>query len=280
MKILAEDVCVDIDGVSIIADVTLEAPAGSVVALVGPNGSGKSTFLRTVYRSMQPHAGRILLDDEDVWQLTARASSRRTAVVLQDDSPEFEFTVREVVELGRVPHRRGFDRTSLADRVAVADALADAGVADFQDRYIATLSGGERQRVYLARALAQQTPVLVLDEPTNHLDLLAQTELLELLAKLHVTVIVALHDLNLAATYSDRVVVLNHGRVVASGLPDRILTAELIESTYGVQAEVGMNNLTGRRVLHFGAALRHRGHHLVDSLTTSPTLNRSEPHHS
>lgn len=256
MRITAENVTVEIDGVDIIKDVTLAAPSGSVVALVGPNGSGKSTLLRTVYRSLKPDAGRILLNDNEVWNLTARASSLCTAVVLQDDSPEFEFTVNEIVELGRVAHRRSFDRMSATDRTAITDALARAGVSHLRERYVATLSGGERQRVYLARALAQQTPILVLDEPTNHLDLLAQTELLELLTELPATVLVALHDLNLAATYSDRVVVLNHGQVAAAGHPDRILTPDLIEATYGVRAEASINTLTGRRVLHFGAALR------------------------
>lgn len=279
MRLLAEDVTVVIDGARIIRDVTLEAPAGSVVALVGPNGSGKSTFLRAVYRSLQPDAGKILLDDEDVWKLTARASSLRTAVVLQDDSPEFEFTVREVVELGRVPHRRTFNRMSITDQVAITDALTRAGVTELQDRYVATLSGGERQRVYLARALAQQTPVLILDEPTNHLDLLAQTELLELLTDLPATVIVALHDLNLAATHSDRVVVLDHGQIAAAGLPDQILTPELIEATYGVRTEVGTNTLTGRRVLHFGAALRHRGQNPADTAFAPAHHIRTESTH-
>ena len=270
MRVVAADVSVEVDGVRIISDVTLDAPAGSIVALVGPNGSGKSTLLRAVYRSLRPTAGTIRLDGDDVWHLTARASSQRTAVVLQDDSPEFEFTVREVVALGRVAHRRTFERMSRADHTAISEALDRAGVASLQERTVATLSGGERQRVYLARALAQQTPVLVLDEPTNHLDLLAQTELLELLTELPATVVVALHDLNLAATYSDRVVVLDRGRVAAAGPPDRILTPALIESTYGVRTEVGINTLTGRRVLHFGAALHHRGHPPVGAAAVAP----------
>lgn len=253
MRVLAERVTVSIDDVRVVSDVTLEAPPGSVVALIGPNGSGKSTLLRTVYRALQPDAGRILLDEADVWRLTAKDSALRTAVVLQDDSPEFEFTVREVVELGRVPHRRAFDRMSQDDRAAVTDALSSAGVEHLAHRYVTTLSGGERQRVYLARALAQQTPVLVLDEPTNHLDLLAQTELLQLMASVPATVVVALHDLNLAAAHADRVVVLEQGRVAAVGHPDQVLTPDLVEAVYGVSAEVGFNTLTGRRVLHFGS---------------------------
>ncbi|TDP93417.1 iron complex transport system ATP-binding protein [Leucobacter luti] len=274
MRVVAEDVTVEVDGIRIINDVTMDAPSGSVVALVGPNGSGKSTLLRAVYRSLRPAGGTIWIDGDDVWGLSARASSMRTAVVLQDDSPEFEFTVREVVALGRVPHRRAFERVSKADRVAIDEALTRAGVSELQDRTVATLSGGERQRVYLARALAQQTPVLVLDEPTNHLDLLAQTELLELLVDLPATVVIALHDLNLAATYSDRVVVLTRGRVAAAGPPETILTPELIEATYGVRAAVGTNAITGRRVLHFGPALRHRGQHHADaSHAPAPSLN-------
>lgn len=278
MRVVANEVTVEIDGTRIITDVTLEAPAGSVVALVGPNGSGKSTFLRTVYRSLQPDAGSVLTGDTDVWKLTARASSLRTAVVLQDDSPEFEFTVGEVVELGRVPHRRTFDRMSATDHAVIDEALARAGVTELKDRYIATLSGGERQRVYLARALAQQTPILVLDEPTNHLDLLAQTELLELLRDLPATVLIALHDLNLAATYSDRVVVLDQGIVVAAGPPESVLTRELIEKIYGVRTEVGINPLTGRRVLNFGSALRSRGRNTCQSSAFSHHVTTESPH--
>lgn len=259
MKVQATDVSIDIDGVRIVTDATLRAEPGSVVALIGPNGSGKSTLLRSVYRALRPVAGRVLLDDDDVWGLGARTAAHRTAVVLQDDSPDFEYSVREVVELGRVPHRGMFDRESDRDRDAVATALRTVGVTHLAERPIGTLSGGERQRVALARALAQQTPVLVLDEPTNHLDVLAQVELLELMRTLPATVVLALHDLNLAAAYCDQVVVMREGRVAAHGPPATVLQPTLIEDVYGVHAAVGTNPLTGRPVLLLGTPVRRRG---------------------
>lgn len=270
MRVDAQAVTVDIDGARIVTDAAVSAAPGTVVGLIGPNGSGKSTLLRTIYRALRPTAGQIVVGDADVWELSARTVALRTAVVLQDDSPDFEFTVREVVELGRVPHRRALDRRSTDDRIAVDAALARVGADDLAERLIATLSGGERQRVYLARALAQQTPVLILDEPTNHLDILAQIELLDLLTELPATVLVALHDLNLAASYCDTVFVLAGGKVVGHGPPTEVLTPVLIADVYGVAAQVGVNPLNGRPVIHLGHALRRRGHTETE-LSTTPS---------
>jgi iron complex transport system ATP-binding protein len=260
MRVRAEGVAVEIGGHRIVSDGVLRAEPGTMVGLIGPNGSGKSTLLRTVYRALRPVAGRVLLGDDEVWRLTARAAARRTAVVLQDDPTEFEFTVREVVELGRVPHKRLLVRDTAADWAVVADALARAGVAGLADRLVSTLSGGERQRVFLARALAQQTPVLVLDEPTNHLDVSAQLQLLELLHRIPATVVAALHDLNLAAAYCDEVYVLVAGRVVTSGPVRDVLTPELIARVYGVTAHCSTNPLTGRLSLHFAAGTPYEEH--------------------
>ncbi|WP_312858288.1 ABC transporter ATP-binding protein [Pseudonocardia pini] len=259
----AGGVSVDIDGHRIVADAALAAEPGTLVGLIGPNGSGKSTLLRTVYRALRPVAGRILLDAEDVWSLSPRDSARRTAVVLQDDTGEFAFSVREVVELGRVPHRGLLDHGRAADAGIVERALADTGVVHLADRMVATLSGGERQRVFLARALAQEPRLLVLDEPTNHLDVRAQIELLEMLSDLPVTVVAALHDLNLAAAYCDRVHVLADGQPVAEGPADEVLTPELIRAVYGVDARCTTNPLTGRRAVHL-AALTPEPHVLED----------------
>lgn len=257
MHVAVEAVSVDIAGRRIVTDGVLRAEPGTMVGLIGPNGSGKSTLLRTVYRALRPAAGRVLLDGEDVWRLPARAAAQRTAVVLQDDASEFEFTVREVVELGRVPHKRLLDRDTAADAAIVTDALARAGAADLADRLVSTLSGGERQRVFLARALAQQTPVLVLDEPTNHLDVSAQLQLLDLLARLPATVVAALHDLNLAAAYCDEIYVLVGGRVLTHGPTRDVLTPDLVRDVYGIAAHRTTNPLTGRPALHFAAPHPH-----------------------
>ncbi len=251
MRVAVEGLRVDLAGRRILHDAALTADNGEFVGLVGPNGSGKTTLLRSVYRALRPASGAVAVGGDDVWQLPAREAARRTAAVLQDDVPDFEFCVREVVELGRVPHLGRLERLRDDDRRAVEEALSTAGVSHLAERGVGTLSGGERQRVFVARALAQATPVIVLDEPTNHLDIRAQVELLELLRSLPVTVLAALHDLNLAAAYCDRVLVLRAGRVEADGPTDEVLTPELIGSVYGVAVHRGVNPLTGRPALSY-----------------------------
>ncbi|MFP5020798.1 ABC transporter ATP-binding protein [Pseudonocardia phyllosphaerae] len=258
MRVEARAISVDLAGRRIVTDAELRAGSGAMVGLIGPNGSGKSTLLRTVYRSIRPAGGQVLLDGDDVWQLGARQAAQRTAVVLQDDPTEFEFTVREVVELGRVPHKGLLDRDTERDVEIVEGAMARTGVGGFSERLVSTLSGGERQRVLLARALAQQTPVVLLDEPTNHLDVSAQLELLDLLHGLPLTVVAVLHDLNLAAAYCEDLYVLDGGRVVAHGPVGDVLTPELVADVYGVTAHRTVNPLTGRPCLQFAGTAAHR----------------------
>ena len=245
-------VSVTIDRAPIVSDADLVAEPGQSVGLIGPNGSGKSTLLRTIYRVLRPATGVIRLDGDDLWSITAREAARRRAAVTQDHSIDADFTVWEVVAMGRSPHKGNLDRESDVDRHIVRQALDRVTMGWAAHRLAATLSGGERQRVLLARALAQQSPLLVLDEPTNHLDVRAQLELLELIRSLSLTTLVALHDLDHAAAYCDRLVLLQHGKVVASGAPNAILTPERIASVFGVQAHLSPHPLTGR--LHVATA--------------------------
>jgi iron complex transport system ATP-binding protein len=221
---------VAIDGVD------LDVPAGAMLAIVGPNGSGKSTLLRTLYRSLRPDGGVVAVAGDDVWSLAPMAAARRTAAVVQEPAAPFEQTAWEVAALGRLPHLRGHRPLSAADRGVIAASLHRTDASGLADRSVTTLSGGEKQRVLIARALAQQPHVLALDEPTNHLDIAAQFALLDLLGTLDATVLLALHDLPLAARWSDAVVVLDAGRVVATGPPDQALTPALIEGVFGVRA--------------------------------------------
>jgi iron complex transport system ATP-binding protein len=209
--------------------------------LIGPNGSGKTSLLRTVYRVLRPDAGVIRLDGESVWELSARESARRMAVVPQESGGELDFTVREMVLMGRSPHKAWHERDSAADQAIVDRALRQVNLAELADRGFLTLSGGEKQRVIVARALAQEPRFLVLDEPTAHLDIHHQLEILALVRGLELTTIAALHDLNLAAMYCDRLYLLHHGRIVASGAPPDVLTVDLIRDVYGVAAEVSLH---------------------------------------
>ncbi|HZG06887.1 MAG TPA: ABC transporter ATP-binding protein [Streptomyces sp.] len=229
----------------LVRDVSLTAAPGEVVGLVGPNGSGKSSLLRAVYRVLRPDAGRVLVDGADAWSLPVRRLARTLAVVVQEPGTDFDLTVREVVAMGRTPHKRLLDGDTADDARLVESSLALVGAVELADRPFDRLSGGERQRVLIARALAQQPALLVLDEPTNHLDVRHQMEVLGILRRLPATVLVALHDLNLAAYYCDRLYVLKDGEVAAAGPPREVLTARLLAEVYGVAGEVVLHPRTG-----------------------------------
>ena len=231
----------ELDAVSvagIVHDVSLSAGSGEVVGIVGPNGSGKSTTLRCVYRALKPSGGAVLLDGRDLLSVPLRESARRMAALTQDSHVEFDFTVAEVVAMGRLPHKSAFDRDTARDRELVASALRRVDVVHLAARSFLTLSGGERQRVLIARALVQEPDVLVLDEPTNHLDIKHQLDVLALVRGVGVTVLTVLHDLNLAAAYCDRIHVLDGGRVVAGGKPADVLTPSLVLAVFGVHAHL------------------------------------------
>ena len=235
--ITATDVSVGYDDGLVIESVGLRAVPGEVVGLIGPNGSGKTTFLRTLYAALRPRAGLVTIDEQPVATLRGPELARRIAVVAQETPSDLPVTVADMVLLGRTPHRHALAAFSREDHRAVAAALTRVGARHLADRPYATLSGGEKQRVLVARTLAQQADHLLLDEPTNHLDIRYQHELLRLVGQLGVTSVVVLHDLNLAARYCTRLVLLERGRVVATGSPDDVLTPETLRRVYGVHVE-------------------------------------------
>ena len=239
MRIEAQDVDRHARDVALLTGVTLTGPPGSTVGLLGPNGSGKSTLLRTLAGLDVPDRGRVLLDGADRQSLPRRAVARRVAVVGQHTPDDADMSVADVVLLGRIPHRALLAPVTAGDVARVAAALAHAGLAGWEHRRWASLSGGERQRVAVARAVVQEPDVLLLDEPTNHLDIRHRFALLTDLARLPATVVAALHELDLAAQYCDRVVLLAAGRVVAAGPPATVLTPARIADVFGVAAEVG-----------------------------------------
>ena len=253
MNVTIAGVDVVIETHQILGDVSIDIATGHFHGIVGPNGSGKSTLLRCIYRALEPTHGLVLLDGDDLWRtLSARHAARRRAIVAQDSAIDLDFSVRDVVAMGRAPHKGLFDRDDQNDRRIIDDALTSVGMAWAVDRLVATLSGGERQRVLLARALAQQAPILVLDEPTNHLDVRAQLELLDLVHSLGHTTIAALHDLDHAASLCHTISVLHLGRLVVTGPPHEVLTPELIGDVFGVRAHIGTHPITGR--LHIAVA--------------------------
>ncbi|GGO68805.1 ABC transporter ATP-binding protein [Nonomuraea cavernae] len=232
MRLDLRGVSAHLDGRPIVHEADLLVDDGEFVALVGPNGCGKSTLLRTIYRALRPSAGLISVDGDDVHRLSWRESARRTAVVAQETPAELDFTVREVVLMGRTPYARAAGD----DEERCARALDRVGLAGTEERVYATLSGGEKQRALVARALVQETRLLLLDEPTSHLDIRHQLGILHLVRELGVATLAVLHDLNQAAAFCDRLYVMSAGRVLAGGPPGQVLTPELISEVYGVRA--------------------------------------------
>ena len=233
MSLELRGLSVDMAGLRIVSGITLRVADGQFAGLIGPNGSGKSTILKAIYRVHRPAAGAVLVNGTDLHQMRPRMAARRVAVVTQENLMDFGFTVRELVLVGRTPHKGPFDRDNEEDQAIAADAMERTGCADLGGRSYQSLSGGEKQRVLVARALAQGADHLILDEPTNHLDIHYQIAILELVAGLGVTVLAALHDLNLAALFCDTVHVLAGGQLIAAGSPAEVITPEIVRAAYG-----------------------------------------------
>lgn len=238
MRVDYTDVTIEIDGTPIVTAVTLAAEPGQFIGIVGPNGSGKSTLLRCLYRALSPAAGQVLVDGTDITAIGMRENARQVAALTQDSSTPFDFTAAEVVATGRLPHAGLLRGTRQRDEQICAAAMATADIAHLADRGFLSLSGGERQRVLIARALAQQPRVLVLDEPTNHLDVHHQYSVLAAARGLGITVVAALHDLNLAAQHCDRLFVLHGGRLVCSGDPHEVITTEVIGRWFAIGGHI------------------------------------------
>lgn len=238
MYIESSDVRVSFGSTEILKGITAAVPEKKFIGIIGPNGSGKSTFLKCVYRVLRPGSGAILLDGKSLDQYPYKESAKRISVVAQHNYYNFEFSVQEVVLMGRAPHKKALEHDGAKDYQIVRKALETVGMAEFANRSFSTLSGGEQQRVILARALAQDTPCLILDEPTNHLDIKYQLQLMEIVRRSQKTIVAAVHDLNIAAMYCDLIYALKDGRVVGCGQPDKLLTPEFIREVYEVDAKI------------------------------------------
>lgn len=215
---------------------SFEVGAGRVLGIVGPNGAGKSTLLRLLYRFQAPSSGAVRIDGQDIWRIPARQAAQNVAAVLQEQAGAFGLSVRDIVALGRAPHLTGLAKVGAADAQIIEDMLHLLDLTTLAHRDFATLSGGERQRVMVARALAQQPKVLILDEPTNHLDIRHQLEVLALIKTLDLTIVVSLHDLNMAANICDDILMLEDGHPRGFGAPDELLTEALVSETFRIDA--------------------------------------------
>lgn len=237
----ARDVTLSYDKHVVAEHLDLEIPDGQVTAIVGPNACGKSTVLRALSRLLRPAAGSVILDGEEIHRLPTKEVARRLGLLPQSPIAPDGILVGDLVARGRTPHQTLFQQWSVDDENAVRVALARTGTLDLVDRSVDELSGGQRQRVWIAMALAQQTDLLLLDEPTTFLDITHQIEVLDLVADLNQvghTVVVVLHDLNLACRYADHVVAMRDGHVVASGPPGSVIDADRVHDVFGLECIV------------------------------------------
>jgi iron complex transport system ATP-binding protein len=229
-------------GECVLDGVSFDAQRGKIVGLLGPNGSGKTTLLRIIAGVLKPQSGRVVIDGRPIEQLTRRELARRIAVVPQETHSTFDFSVIDMVLMGRYPHLGAFALEGALDQAIARDALAATGTTALELRLFATLSGGEKQRVVIAGALAQAADMLLLDEPTAALDLGYQLAIAALLRRLNTergtTMVVSTHDLNLAAALCEQVVLLKKGRVIAQGTTGETLTAANIRLLYDIEADV------------------------------------------
>ena len=249
MSLVAHDVHLAYDRRTVVHGVDFTVPAGAVTVIVGANGCGKSTLLRGLGRIMRPTRGRVELDGTDLRRLRPRDVATRLGLLPQQPMAPEGITVADLVARGRHPHQGAFRRWSPADAAAVSTALSLTGAHELAGRRVDELSGGQRQRVWIAMMLAQDPGTMLLDEPTTYLDIAHQVEVLDLLAELNAergtTVVMVLHDLNLAARYADHLVVMAEGRILRAGTPAEVLDADCVREAFGIESRVIVDPVAG-----------------------------------
>jgi len=261
VRLRAEQVRLGYGDRTIVDGLDLDVVAGTITAVIGPNGCGKSTLLRALGRLLKPTAGQVVLDGKRIDRVPTREVAKVLGLLPQAPSAPEGLTVADLVARGRHPHQAWYRQWSADDEDAVAQALDWTGIADLAERPVDQLSGGQRQRAWISMALAQGTDLLLLDEPTTFLDLAHQVDVLDLVRRLHSeagrTVVMVLHDLNLAARYADRLVAMREGRIVAAGKPAEVITEELLEEVFGLAARVIQDPVAGTPlVVPIGGYLR------------------------
>lgn len=245
MDLKADNISVSLSGADIVKDISIYVEDGKFVGIIGPNGCGKSTLLKSIYKVIKPQKGAVHLGDKDVLKSAPRTISKEMGVVGQFNELSFDFTVHEMVMMGRTPHKHLMESDNAEDYKIVRDALERVNLTAYSDRSYLTLSGGEKQRVILARAIAQKPKFLILDEPTNHLDIKYQLQILSVVKSLNIGTLAALHDLPMASVYCDILYVIKDGKMMASGSPKEVLTRELIRQVYEINCEIYTNPITG-----------------------------------
>ena len=251
-ELSVQDLKFSVDNKNILNNINLEVGKNEFVGLIGPNGAGKSTLLKNIYNVLKPSSGSIYLTGDELSKLPNKEIAKRMSVLSQEHNMEFDMKVLEIVLLGRYAHDNSLFKSSTKEDIEIAMAsLKKVGLESFADRNFFSLSGGEKQRVLLARVLTQACKFIVLDEPTNHLDVMYQYQTMEILKKENVTVFSSIHDLNIAAMYCDRIILLQKGKVIDVGRPEEILTEEKISAIFHVGVESKVNSKTGKIQIYY-----------------------------
>lgn len=249
-SIVTENLAIAYDENLVVTDLEFQIPRGKITAIIGPNGCGKSTVLKALGRILKPQKGMVYLNGEDIRRFSTREIARKMAILPQSPQAPAGLTVGELVSYGRFPHQRGFGKLRPKDKEIIAWALAVTKLTELETMAVDSLSGGQKQRVWIAMALAQQTDLILLDEPTTYLDLSYQLEVLELLYRLNreqnCTIVMVLHDLNLAARFADYMIAIRSGDIIRHGTPVEVVTAEVLRETFHIDAKVVTDPRTGR----------------------------------
>ena len=243
MKLETKGITYSIDGKLIIEGIDISVKEGEFVGIVGPNGCGKSTLLKNIYKVFTPDSGAAFIDGEDLAKLSNRKTARRMSVMQQENIVDFDMTVYDMVMLGRFAHQKLFSGSSEEDRAIVNEYIKEVGLEGYENRHFLSLSGGEKQRALVARALSQKAPLILLDEPTNHLDIGYQYQIMNIL---NLTILCCVHDLNLAATYCDRLILMKKKKVFDIGSPKDMLTRENLKALFDIDTTIIENEKTGR----------------------------------
>lgn len=242
-----ENLSVSYGNKKILKNVSIEVKENEFVGLLGPNGSGKSTLIKTIARTVKKDEGKIYINNKNLEKLSFKETAKLFSVLWQEKQNAFDFKVFDMVMLGRTPYKKLMERENQEDIKLAKEAIEKVKLNGYEEKLLSHLSGGEAQRVFLARAFAQNTKGLILDEPTNHLDVSHQLNLLKTIKKEQKTILVALHDLNLALLFCDRIYVLYQGKIFAEGKPEDVITTELLKEVYNVDGELFINPHTGHK---------------------------------
>lgn len=234
-----ENISFSVNQKELLHKISVDIPEGSFVGLIGPNGSGKSTLLKTIYRANKASEGTVYISGQNMNHMSNREMAKKMAVVTQENDITFDFSVMEMMMIGRYAHRSAFSARDRGDEEICRKALAMVGMQDFEDRSFLSLSGGEKQRVLIASAFARETRLVILDEPTNHLDVGYQFLIMDIMKKQKdITVFTSVHDMNMALHYCDYVIALKEGQVAAAGKPEEVLTEKLLSELFRVKTRI------------------------------------------